>query len=361
MDREEDAEAAAKALNDTEFKGGNKIRVEADASEANFLRIFNLPFGTAWQVIKDLFAQYGRVGFAGIEGEDYKGKGKGKKGKKGKEKGNEKGKDSGKGKKGSVKGFSSAPKSWDTEYDRGFDSGKGKSKKGKSKGKSDYERRESRVASDEYGGDRDRRDQPRATPSFTSRPASSAAPASRPWQEGSGPPRPVFSSGAVATKGRDRAAAANNGRPGPTSAPGYLAGGGRRGDSRPRSRSRHVRRQRSDSRRRSRSRGRGGSGGGDSYRPPRSKGKGGGKGKGGDSGGGRTGEVRFEDNGSSEAVDAAIKQYHGKAMGGHTLVVERDAASQTKITVRNLPPDVDWPQLKDMFRKVGQVAFVKTR
>lgn len=77
----------------------------------------------------------------------------------------------------------------------------------------------------------------------------------------------------------------------------------------------------------------------------------------------KVGEIRFEGPDAANAVQNAIQAYSGADFNGHILEVEQDIASKdgTKVWVRNLPLAVEWQELKDMFKEIGQVAFAATK
>eukprot|EP00933_Yihiella_yeosuensis_P081193 TRINITY_DN94754_c0_g1_i1.p1 TRINITY_DN94754_c0_g1~~TRINITY_DN94754_c0_g1_i1.p1 ORF type:complete len:566 (+),score=132.85 TRINITY_DN94754_c0_g1_i1:66-1700(+) len=71
------------------------------------------------------------------------------------------------------------------------------------------------------------------------------------------------------------------------------------------------------------------------------------------------GEVRFE---SPQSAMNAKQTLDGSLLGGQSIKVMLDANSQdgTKILVFDLPPTVEWQELKDHFSQCGTVAFANT-
>jgi len=81
-----------------------------------------------------------------------------------------------------------------------------------------------------------------------------------------------------------------------------------------------------------------------------------GKGKGGFP---ATGEVRFE---TAEDAQNAVVMLNGSTVGGKQLsvAVAPGSKDRTKLRVNNLPPGVEWQELKDHFAQAGNVVFVET-
>merc|ERR1719171_3055652 len=71
----------------------------------------------------------------------------------------------------------------------------------------------------------------------------------------------------------------------------------------------------------------------------------------------RTAEVRFDH--FFESLESAVQETNLSLLGGRAIRVVADQMSQdgTKIIVSGVPPGVQWQQLKDHFKSVGEVAF----
>merc|ERR1712032_886927 len=68
------------------------------------------------------------------------------------------------------------------------------------------------------------------------------------------------------------------------------------------------------------------------------------------------GEVRFE---RAEDCQTAIAQFDGGSVEGAVMRVRMDPASQdsSKLIVEGLPANIKWQELKDMFSRIGSVAY----
>jgi RNA recognition motif-containing protein len=72
------------------------------------------------------------------------------------------------------------------------------------------------------------------------------------------------------------------------------------------------------------------------------------------------GEVRFE---TAASATKALTLMNGSQMKGQALSVAQDTTSKdgTKILVTNLPPGIEWQELKDHFQQVGDLAYVNIK
>jgi len=70
------------------------------------------------------------------------------------------------------------------------------------------------------------------------------------------------------------------------------------------------------------------------------------------------GEVRFDD---AATAQHAVDTLNGSNLGGANITVMLDMNSQdrTKLIIGNIPPGIEWQELKDHFKQCGTVAFVK--
>lgn len=73
-----------------------------------------------------------------------------------------------------------------------------------------------------------------------------------------------------------------------------------------------------------------------------------------------TGQVRFD---SAEDAQAVMENLSGAVLDGHKIAMKMHAGSKdgTKLQIFNLPPTIEWQDLKDFFAGHGyQPAFVAT-
>jgi len=71
---------------------------------------------------------------------------------------------------------------------------------------------------------------------------------------------------------------------------------------------------------------------------------------------GGPGEVRME---TAEEAQRALAMLHGADVMGCIITVAMDRCSKdgTRLIVGNLPPNINWQQMKDIFSQAGTVAF----